>query len=62
MEYPFKELNCSRCGKRFIPAVEHSYKELRKGKMYWFCSYTCNCAFNRENPIMKGSRWNKGEG
>lgn len=33
----FKEKKCKKCGKIFIPAIEHRYKE--HGKYY--CSWTC---------------------
>ena len=31
------EMFCSKCGKNFIPAPEHLYRD-RRG---WYCSYTC---------------------
>lgn len=32
---------CKRCGKMFIPAVEHLYKLNKDKKTYYYCSYTC---------------------
>ena len=57
MDYPFREINCELCGKKFIPAVEHIFKETRKGKPIWFCGYNCQCNYDRENPRTKGGRW-----
>lgn len=31
------EKKCAKCGKKFVPAVNHIY---RKGKK-WYCSWTC---------------------
>lgn len=61
MQFPFKEIICDMCGRTFIPAVSHIYKETRKGKIHWFCKYSCQCAFNRKYPKVKGSRWKKNE-
>lgn len=57
MNFPFVEKKCAECGKNFIPAIEHIFKDERDGKTLWFCGYTCNCAFNRKHPKVKGSRW-----
>lgn len=38
----FKERKCKKCGKNFIPAIEHIY---RQGSKY-YCSWTC---YNHRN-------------
>ena len=50
LDFPFVERLCFECGKSFIPAPEHIFKELRKGKTYWFCGYNCKCRFEKKNP------------
>lgn len=32
---------CKRCGKMFIPGVEHLYKLIKNNKTYYYCSYNC---------------------
>ena len=32
-----REKQCKKCGKKFIPAVEHIYREVSK----YYCSWTC---------------------
>ena len=59
IENPFKEEICVECGKVFIPAVEHIFNEIRKGKVYHICGYNCNLAFNRKNPKVKWGRKKK---
>lgn len=43
------ELRCPMCGKRFIPAPQHIYKENRK----IYCSWTC---FNHRNDHKKTAK------
>ena len=52
----FRDVTCSVCGKSFVPAVEHIFKETRNCKLHWFCGYNCKCKFDRENPKSKGGR------
>ncbi len=49
MEYQFKELFCEACGKKFIPAVEHVYKDIYKGHTIYYCGWNCTCPFRRKN-------------
>ena len=61
MDYPFIERKCAVCGKNFVPAVEHVFKESAHGRIKWFCGYNCNCKFDRAHPKKKGSRWHRNE-
>ena len=61
MDYQFVEEICVVCGKSFIPAVYHSYHEVRNGKKYKICGYNCQCEFNRKHPKVKGGRRKKNE-
>lgn len=53
----FVEKTCAICGKVFIPAVEHIYKETRRGETNWLCSWSCQNRFNEKHPKAKGGRW-----
>ena len=37
----FETAKCEKCTKFFIPAKEHLYKLVKKGKTCYYCSYTC---------------------
>lgn len=48
----FDIVTCPVCGKRFIPAVFHSWKiyNSKKGHTYKVCGYNCMRKYERENP------------
>lgn len=48
----FVERKCDHCGRTFVPAPYHAWKR-DPGRTYWFCSYTCMIAWDRENPHKK---------
>lgn len=55
---PMTEMKCACCGKIFVPAPYHVYRDGSK----WFCKYTCYNKHltekeNRQNQ-MKGGRRN----
>ena len=35
-----REMICAKCGKLFIPAVYHKYRDEKLKE--WYCSYTCH--------------------
>ena len=37
---------CAGCGKEFVPAINHVYKEGKHGSAVWYCSWSC---FNHRN-------------
>ena len=37
----FRTEMCERCGKMFIPGVEHLYKLTKDRKIVYYCSYNC---------------------
>ena len=41
-----KGKTCAKCGKEFVPAPQHVYKEVKDGNTVWYCSWTC---FNHRN-------------
>lgn len=57
MDYGFhNEKVCEQCGKVFIPAVEHIYKDLYKGKVVMYCGWNCTCKFRRNHPVIGSKR------
>lgn len=35
------EKKCRRCGRNFVPAPEHRFKEQIGGTLRYYCSWTC---------------------
>lgn len=35
------DVQCKKCGKRFIPAAMHRYKTVKSRRTNWYCCWTC---------------------
>jgi hypothetical protein len=48
----FNIISCPVCGKRFVPAVYHSWTiyDRKKGCKRKVCGYNCMRKYERENP------------
>ena len=46
------EKKCKKCGKKFIPAPQHIYKENSK----YFCSWTCYLHRNDKEAVKRDQR------
>lgn len=46
---PFAERVCPVCGKVFIPAVQHVFKRIIRGKIAYFCGWNCLCKYDKAN-------------
>lgn len=44
----FVPVKCPICGKMYIPAPEHVYRNYNGKKMV--CSYACSCQSRKEHP------------
>ena len=44
----FTPVKCPICGKMYIPAPEHVYRNYNGKKMV--CSYACSCRSRKEHP------------
>ena len=44
----FVPVKCPICGKMYIPAPEHVYRNYNGQKMV--CSYACSCQSRKEHP------------
>ena len=44
----FVSVKCPICGKMYIPAPEHVYRNYNGKKMV--CSYACSCQSRKEHP------------
>lgn len=47
-----REKKCAKCGKLFISAPQHIYREKSK----WFCSWTC---YNHRNNEIEKENYNE---
>lgn len=44
----FVSVKCPICGKMFVPAPEHVYRNYNGKKLV--CSYACSCQSRKEHP------------
>ena len=47
----FVEKTCRKCGKVFLPAIEHRYKEAGR----YYCSWTCYLHRNDDKGLKAGA-------
>ena len=48
------EIKCSKCGKIFVPAPEHVYKDMYRNKKRIYCSWHC---YNHRNDKQPRKKW-----
>lgn len=41
LDFFLREVSCGKCGKTFVPTYSWVYKETRKDKTQYYCTWTC---------------------
>lgn len=52
LKYIIPEKKCRKCGKNFIPAPYHRYRDHR----FWYCSWTCYLHRNDKEVKVKNDQ------
>lgn len=53
VNYELETRKCEFCGKRFVPAIYHTYRRTTERATKWFCKYTCMTAYDKSREHVK---------